>query len=348
MGYTQDEGVCWRSSLKRFLFKSLYVIALCVALLCLPVSLGFAPLHAETVVITDGYETKPDNDPFHYFPTRPFLREGMEDMANELNRYANVSPSVLDTLLGEIIAEVRTTELFFSFNATADALYDAAIEVGDCRLAERLVWDQLTDVRPFLAGFRHDSSFDRNMRRRLFEDHFPALATCLYAHDARTLSVLISRHSEAVTGTRTLVRPFLHHQSWFSGRNTLHGRRDYNFWQLIEMATGPGHPNYGPAGVLLVELALELDSLDLPDDVLHMLLLRAEATWPEHGEARPFPVERSRIAELLPITMARLSGDEVVRAEQCFLTDEPYQRLFLGEAAFFAEPYYDRCTANAP
>lgn len=346
MGKKQDDDVCWWSSLKRFLSKYFYVTAFCVALLCLPVSLGFAPLHAETVVITDGYETKPDDDPFHYFPTRPFLREGMEDMANELNRYVNVSPSVLDTLLGEIVAEVGKAELFFSFNATAEALYDAAIQVGDCRLAERLVWDQLTDVRPFLAGFRHDSSFDRNMRRRLFEDHFPALATCLYAHDARTLSVLVSRHSEAVTGTRALVRPFLHHQSWFSGRNTLHGRRDYNFWQLIEMATSPGHPNYGPAGVMLVELALELDSLDLPNDILHMLLLRAGETWPA-GD-RPLPVTRERIDDLLPITAAQLSEEELANAELCALTDEPYRRLFLGESAYAEVSEDERCVVALP
>lgn len=307
-----------------------------------------ADLHvrAESYVVTDGYEAKPDNDPFHYFPTRPFLREGMEDMAADLNRYANVTATVRDALLEELDTELKGTAFFFSADFVVEALYHAAIEAGDCRLAEDQVWRRLVQMRPFIVGFSEDSAFVRHLRQRLYQKHFPALAACLYAYDARTLSFLIARHSLEVTGTRTLVRPFLHHQSWFSARNTLHGRRDDNFWQLIEMATGPSGPNYTPAGVMLVELALELDSLDLPDDVLHMLLLRAERTWPD--DERSLSVTRERIAELLALTAGRLTPEDLAHAERCFLTEEPYRRLFLGEQAYWNVPATERCVASAP
>ncbi len=307
--------------------------------------LSGAPSRAESYTVSDGYAAKPDNDPFHYFPTRPYLRESMEEMAEDLNRYANITRAVRDVVLDEIGARLDATEYFFAANVTIQAFYETAIEARDCRLAKDLVWRQWVEERPFMVGLRDDSAFDRELTQ-LYQNFFPALAACLYAQDARTLSLLIARHSEVVTGTRTLVRPFQHHQSWFSGLGTLHGGRDWNYWQLIEMATDPSRQNYGPAGVMLVELALEIDSLDLPDDILHMLLLRGEATWPD--DARPLPVTRERIAELLPITAARLSADERARAEQCFLTNEPYQRLFMGEAAYFAEPQSDDCVASAP
>ena len=215
----------------------------------------------------------------------------------------------------------------------------------DCRLAGDLVWQRLVELRPFMVSLRGDSAFDRILRQRLYRPEFPALAACLYADDAKTLSVLIARHSMQVTGTRTLVRPFLHHESWFSARGTLHGRRDYNFWQLIEMVSDPTQETYAPAGVLLVELALELDSLNLPDDILHMLLLRADASWSALDPERPSPVPYERIAELLTITAARLSDEQLARAERCAMSDEPYTRLFLGEVGYAEVPDDEQCQA---
>ena len=65
--------------------------------------------------------------------------------------------------------------------------------------------------------------------------------------------------------------------------------------------------------------------------------------------ARPgAPVTRDRIPELLPTTAARLSDDQLAHAERCFLTDEPYRRLFLGEAGYAGVPADERCVASDP
>ncbi|MEM1286329.1 MAG: hypothetical protein AAGH43_13165 [Pseudomonadota bacterium] len=304
-----------------------------------------SPVRAESYTVTEGYEAKPDNDPFHYFPTRPHLREGMEEMAAGLSRDAHVTRAVRDAILQDLTGELESTAFFFSADVMAEALYEAAIAARDCRLADDLVWQRLVELRPFMVSLRGDSAFDRILRQRLYRTEFPGLAACLYADDARTLSVLIARHSMHVTGTRTLVRPFLHHESWFSARGTLHGRRDYNFWQLIEMVSDPTQETYAPAGVLLVELALELDSLNLPNDILHMLLLRADASWSALDPEYPSPVPYERIAELLTITAARLSDEQLARAERCSMSDEPYTRLFLGEAGYAEVPEDERCQA---
>lgn len=302
------------------------------------------PVFSEEFEVTEGYENRPDDDPFHYFPTRPFLREGMARMSGDLSRFSNVSRVVRDSVLDELDEALATTTFFFSDNFTSTALYNAAITVGDCRLGEDLIWEQLISDRPFLDDFRQDSFFARTFMQDVLQDHFPALAACLYAQDARTLSTMIAQHSLQFIGTDNLVRPFVHHQSWFSARGTLHGRRDRNFWDLVQMAANPHRSTYAPAAVMLVELALELDSLNLPNDIITMLLLRAEQSWPV--DDRPLPVARERIAELLDQIRPQLSEGEIARAHRCYMTNELYDRLFLGDASYFEAPEEEQCQVD--
>ncbi len=299
------------------------------------------------LTITPGYEGRPDDDPYHYFPTRPFMQESMERRAARLRRYARVDQDVTDAALEQFLRDLEVGYTLFAYSDfDYRDLYRSAIEVGDCHHAEAIFWDSLIEDRPFLSGFRVDSNFDRVLRNQFLTVHFPELASCLYAADARVLSAFIARHSQQVTGSRTMVRPFLFHASWFSAQNTLHGMRDVNFWRLAEMAANPFQDNYGPAGALLVELALELDSIVLPDDVLHMLLLRAEETWPNDDQPYPSPVSRQKLSDLLALTASRLDEEQLQRAERCYATAEPHTRIFLGDAVYFEGRENPDCLAE--
>ncbi len=230
---------------------------------------------------------------------------------------------------------------------------------------------KFTKISRYLADLIADTFLKRRLHRRLIEPLFADLAACPHAQEARTLAALISRFSASIRqneldGTQDrLVRPFIYTRSLETARSTIHGRRDWHGWRLSEMATrapelieeidpsedpigDQARPSgYGPAGVLFVELALEQDSITVPDDVLHMLLLRADETWPNVDADMPLPVDHARIAALLLITAARLDEDQLARARRCFMSDEPYQRLFLGEAAYFALPDDNQCSTTA-
>ena len=296
----------------------------------------------------------PDLDPERYFPTRPFMRDFGERVVREVERSAFMGSALMRGAIDVVRGDLETLGLGVMFEFYEHSLYRAAIEAGDCRLANDLIWRAFTGRRLFLEGVRSDSRFQRLMVRDIFVPYLPELAACLYAQDGRTLHQFVatlsrdSRENQLQGTPFQHLRPFVYRQSWVSAQGTIHGRRDWNYWQLIEMASDPTQDGYAPAGVLLVELALELDSLNLPGDILHMLLLRADAAWDGLDPERPVPVTRDRIAELLPTTAARLSDDQLAHAERCFLTDEPYRRLFLGEQAYWDVPAAERCVASDP
>lgn len=125
---------------------------------------------------------------------------------------------------------------------------------------------------------------------------------------------------------------------------TIYGRRDINYVRLGEMATGAHGPDYGPAGVMLVDLALALDSLNLADDMPIMLLLRAEETWP--GDDCPLPMERGRINDLLEQVCPRLSEDQLSHAKRCFMSDELFLRMFHSDADFLTASEGEQCQSS--
>lgn len=287
------------------------------------------------------------DDPAAYFPTRPGMRDMGERIVRGIEDTAYISADLTQQVIGELKSELTSTEYFFSGNLDRAELYTASVEVGDCRRAEALVWDELIDRRPFFETLARDNSFRRTLQREVLELHFPELATCLYALEATTLDRFILNLSAGLSESieqdnpAMFTRPFASHLSWMRAAGTIHGRQDINYVRLGEMATGVRGPDYGPAGVLLVELSLELDSLNLPEDMLAMLLLRAEETWPE--DDAPLPVAREAIAELLNQIRSGLSDDELARAQRCFISDELGRRLFLGDHDYFAAAESEQC-----
>lgn len=286
-----------------------------------------------------------------YFPTRPGMRDMGERIVRGIEANASISLALGQQVIADLNNELAGTAYFFSGNLGREELYAASLQVGDCRRAEALVWDELVSRRPFFETLARDSYFRRVFNREVLELHFPELAACLYVREATTLDRFISNLSAGLSESMErnnpalFTRPFVSQQSWMRAAGTIHGRRDSNFIQLGEMAIGTRGPDYGPAGVLLVELALELESLNLADDLLAMLLLRAEETWPD--DDRPLPVARERIADLSDQLHARLSEDELLRAQRCYRTNEPYRRLSFGDASYFEAPQSEQCQIDA-
>lgn len=293
-----------------------------------------------------------------FFPERDWIAERSHELARELRPFSGAQNWTYDAILKDIRFSLSGVSVS-SWSLNARDAYDAAIAVNDCDRALSLFWDQAVRGLPYLQGVRGDYRLEEEIRWGLFsadifsdlpEDWLlPAdlfdhryLAACLAFEDAQFIDRLILDWAGRADDD-AITRPFVSYPQLVAALGSIHTARDSNFWHLIDMATRSTEAGYGPAGLLFVELALELDGIAVADDILHMLLLRAEATWPEHDEARPLPVEQSRIAELLPVTTARLSADNLTRAEQCFLTDEPYNRLLLGEAAYAQLPADQRC-----
>lgn len=279
------------------------------------------------------------------------MRDMGERIVRGIEDTAYASADLTQQVIGELKSELASTQYFFSGNLDRAELYTASVEVGDCRRAEALVWGELIDRRPFFETLARDSSFRRAFQREVLELSFPELATCLYALEARTLDRFILNLSAGLSeriernDPFMFTRPFASHLSWMRAAGTIHGRRDINYVRLGEMATGARGPDYGPAGVLLVELSLDLDSLNLADDMLAMLLLRAEETWPE--DDRPLLVARERIDELLHQVRGQLSEAETARVQRCFTSDEIGRRLFLGDPHYFSALESQPCQMDA-
>ena len=243
-------------------------------------------------------------------------------------------------------------------------VFQALLANGQCEAAHDVLWNGIVEDRPYLASFANDAHFLRRLRWQVYGanlvDFVPpeladapmpdlrGLAACFAAVVARRSGAIITDWANDSTIPDVILRPFTDFPMLINANGSIHGARDGNYWHLIHMATQGEGGGYGPAGLMFVELALGLESINVPDDVLHMLLLRAEATWPELDGEWPLPVERSRIAALLPVTEARLTEDALAHAERCFLTDEPYRRLFLGDAVYADVPEDERCMTVTP
>lgn len=327
--------------------QNITVLFTFVAFLALAGGMVLAQEQPHSAASTEGDVGPSHDDPEAYFPTRPGMRDMAEGIVREIEGTAHISSELGQHVIAELKSELAGTRYFFSGNLDRAELYTASVQAGDCRRAEALVWDELIGRRPFFETLARDSSFRRPFQGEVLELHFPELATCLYVSEARTLDRFILNLSAGLSESiersdpSMFTRPFASHLSWMRAAGTIHGRRDINFVRLGEMATGAHRPDYGPAGVMLVELALELDSLNLADDMLAMLLLRADETWPE--DDRPRPIERMHITDLLEHVRPRLSEGELARVQRCFMSDELSRRLFLGDVDHFAAPESEQC-----
>lgn len=296
-----------------------------------------------------------------FFSERDWVAERSYELARELHAFSGAQSWTYDAIVKDIRFALGGVSVS-SWELHAESAYRAAIAVGDCDRAFALFWDQAARRLPYLEGLRGDYRLEEEIRWRLLsadsladmpEDWPPPadlfdhryLAACLAFEDGQFYDRLISDWAgQAEDGA--IVRPFVSYPQLVAAPGSIHTARDSNFWHLVHMATQGTETGYGPAGLLFVELALTLDSINVPDDIVHMLLLRAEATWPV--DDRALPVTRALVTELLPTTAARLSEDALAHAERCALTDEPYRRLFLGEAAYAEIPGNERCVASDP
>ena len=294
-----------------------------------PLAIDPPAVDAETIAneptIFDNRELFPLID-----PNRPGINDIVREMRLEIQ-----NPSTLTVGLAvELATDLRdrmegSRGVFFSFYR--EPLYAAAIVTGDCAWAHSLIWDEVSHRWPHVGFFRHDGTFDRLWRDEVLATCFPETLTCLLAREARTLDRYIADHGDIP------VRPFTDHNSIVTAGATIYVRRDHNIWDLGRLATGNLFDEYPPAGVMLVELALELEGIALADDLLYMLLLHADANWPDDPD-QPLPVERTRIAELKATLEPRLSEADLTRASERFAGREPERRLFLGDKDYFAIP----------
>lgn len=266
--------------------------------------------------------------------------------------------AVMDAAMEHLRISLATNRARF-FTHDRDLLFRALLADSQCEAAHDILWLGFVENHPYLSIFASDLHFLRRLRWQVyganlidFSGVLPpeepildlrGLAACFAAEAARRNAAVVRAWAEDSTIPDRIQRAFTGFPTLVNANGSVHGARDGNYWHLIHMATQGAGDGYGPAGALFVELALELDSIAVPDDVLQMLLLRADETWPDVDADLPLPVDRARITELLPITAARLSADDQVHAEQCFLTDEPYNRLLLGEAAYAQLPAEQRC-----
>lgn len=293
-----------------------------------------------------------------FFPERDWIAERSYELARELRSFSGAQSWTYDAIVKDIRFALGGVSVG-SWALTAESAYRAAIAVGDCDRAFALFWDQATRRLPYLEGLRGHYRLEEEIRWRLFstdiladmpEDWLPPddlfdhryLAACLAFEDGQFYDRLIADWASQADDT-AIIRPFMFYPQLVAAPGSLHSARDSQFWHLIHLATQGTEKGYGPAGLLFVELALRLEGIAVANDILHMLLLRAEQTWP--ADDRPLPVTRERITELLALTATRLSERQLAHAERCFMTDEPYKRLFLGEAGYAEVPADERCQA---
>jgi len=266
--------------------------------------------------------------------------------------------AVLDAAMEHLRISLASNSSRF-FTSGRHVVFRALLADSQCEAAHDILWLGFVENHPYLSIFASDLHFLRRLRWQVYganlidfsgvlppEDpilDLRGLAACFAAEAARRNAAVVAAWAEDSTIPDRIQRTFTGFPTLVNSNGSIHGARDGNYWHLIHMATQGAGDGYGPAGVLFVELALELDSIAVPDDVLQMLLLRADETWPDVDADLPLPVDQVRITELLPTTAARLSADDLARAEQCFLTGEPYNRLLLGEAAYAQLPAEQRC-----
>lgn len=331
-----------------------------LAMLLAPVTtpvLAFPWLVPEVVEHHNGGPAPFDIPPF--FPDHPWVAERSGDLFHGLRTFNGAQNEVRASAIHDTIVFGLRGWTDRPWDFDVEQGYRAAIAMNDCSRAYRIVWDTIVANLPYLTTFRDDDGFGEYLRWDVlsgelstvvpqgvydgaFYDH-RYLAACLAAQDARFFHALIEQWA-LDAGTQEIVRPFIDYPNLVAASVSVHAARDGNFWHLIHMATRGRNGGYGPAAVLLVELALELDSLNLANDILTMLLLRAEETWP--ADDRPLPVAREHIAELLDQIRPRLSENELVRAQRCYMTNELYDRLFLGDASYFEAPEEDQCQVD--
>ncbi|MBV6658506.1 MAG: hypothetical protein KI785_12130, partial [Devosiaceae bacterium] len=239
--------------------------------------------------------------------------------------------------------------------------YWAAIQSDDCPRAFGLFWDVAASEMPYLDDLRYLPRLVERIRWQLLSpavvDDLPDewlavgdlfdhryLAACLAFEDSLFYDALIEGWAHEA-GAQEILRPFVSYPQLVGALGSIHAARDSNAWHLVHLATQGPDGGYGPAGLLFAQLALTARSIAVPDDVVHMLLLRARQTWPVFDLEKPVPILLDSVERRLLMSAEGLSSDELARAERCFMTNEPFDRLFLGEEVYFSRPAEERCMA---
>ena len=214
------------------------------------------------------------------------------------------------------------------FTLEEKALYNAAIVTGDCARAEAVLISALERDNAAFRAIRNDPTVRDLWRSHIGEAHFPESVACSLAAEVRVIDAMLE-------GLILPPRPFRTFQEHLDAQDGgLYHERNLRLLDLSNMAHRPADAagatdNYGPAGLLLADLALSLRGIDFADDLVYMMLLRAQANWPEKTE--PVPVAKSRIGELIAIVTPRLSAQDRARAAQAWAGNEIDFRVYWGE-----------------
>lgn len=296
-----------------------------------------------------------------FFPDQDWIAERSIAMRYEYVPISGMGNNTQDAIL---------EDFRFTFAGLSNGLwaierrkaYWAAIASDNCARAFSLFWDEAADRLPYIDGLRRDHNLIEEVRWRLFSpgllDDLPNwrepvgdlldhryLATCLAFEEALYFGWLIADWAERAE-LEQINRPFEYYPQLVAARDSIHAVRDSNVWHLIHLATQGPNGGYGPAGLRFAQIAVTRQSVNVPDDVVHMLLLRARETWPEIDLEEPIPILLDPVERLLALTGEQLDADELARAERCFMTNEPYDRLFMGEAVYFAQAERARCATE--
>ena len=303
-----------------------------IALLALLLGLGVASVAAAELArpsTDNGIEVVPD------FRPGPVLRDGrlvyeteeaIDDAAAALLKFILPSQGMSRQLADAVVAEFAHRGIGYPFNDNAGRTrirYLAAIRSRNCHLAETVLIEAYAERLPMLEILRSDQFLRREWRRTVLVRDHPEAAACSLAAEARFIDALIAGHGLPP-------RPYRHAAEAVSDVPfNAYSERNDRLMALLGMRA-----DYRPAAALFAELALNERFIEIPDDLIYMLLLWAANDWPEI-EIDPVPITPDDIEALILKVKERLTPEEIAHAEEVWETDEPWQRMSWGDERYF-------------
>ncbi|MEO1198539.1 MAG: hypothetical protein AAFX39_04810 [Pseudomonadota bacterium] len=200
-------------------------------------------------------------------------------------------------------------------------LYRAAIQTGNCAVAERVFLDAYILSTPEVYGIRDREEVLFEFRLSTLSEHAPELRGCWDLLNARLAQRLI-------TNDGLPVRPYTSSGDLgddFGGG--IYAQRNNNLSSLISTAS---LGRYAPGYVMFVRLDVDGQLVDIADDIALMLLRQAAAAWTDRDD-RLSPIMRSEVDQLVSEYESRLNGDQLQRVDEVWDSDEALLRLHWGD-----------------
>ncbi|MEO1198538.1 MAG: hypothetical protein AAFX39_04805 [Pseudomonadota bacterium] len=269
-----------------------------------PATVGIAPAQAENA--------RSDRDGLT--PTQALFAEELRGLIVDVDRIDSV---VADAILS-VLAATPPERPYDTPGAIW--IYQAAIQTGACHLAEATL---LTDYVAKQRGFdllKTDAGLRNRWLRDVASKTVPELTACVFASQARLYNSMIE-------AANLPPLPFQSHdEALFDAPFDLYNARDERVSNLIVLSE-----TYAPAGALVARFSLEERFVDLPDDLTLMMLLRADASWPDDPTESPLPISRSETKAMISGLEATLPPNVVAHAHETWDTDAYWMRLSWGD-----------------